>query len=261
MFSKENIFKDWDLQSSDSSMPLNCMLFDSLPSTNLYAKENISKLNLPSLIVANHQTGGYGRFQREWLSPPDKNLYFTLLFKPDIPLENFAGLTQITAITLASLLKKEGIDIQLKWPNDLLWKKHKICGILAEMIPHNGQHIFILGIGLNVNSTNSDFQSLDRRASSLREITDQQWNREILLQKFLNSWFLALDSYKKFGFAPFLEEWRSMENFQGSSARLVFPDRKEELWGTIEGINDDGTLLFRHQNGETQSVYSGDLEV
>lgn len=229
-------------------------------------KSDFQTLSTPALFVADHQTGGYGRFKRPWISPQGKNLYFTLLLQPDIDLPQYASLTQIAAISIGTFLNSIGIDATVKWPNDIYWNSHKICGMLAELLKQeDGSHVLSLGIGLNVNMDTEEFALVDRKASSLKLISGHTLNREILFQDILKAFFNDLAQFEQEGFAPFVQRWRGMKNFVGAQARIVRPDHdgsiNEEFPGVIQGINDDGTLQFLKEDGSSIQVFSGDLEV
>jgi len=259
LFSAEKHFEEWKLELPDNA---DVRLLKLTDSTNLQARKILQTAagDKSGLIVADAQSAGKGRFQREWRSPAGCNLYFTLILQPDCELELWAGVTQVAALALAELLEENGISVQVKWPNDLLWNKHKICGMLAEtMNDTQGNLNLLLGIGLNVNTPPETFQNLDRLATSLQAISCKTWNRESLLQLFLNHFFSRLALYEKEGLSPFIDQWKSMDNFLNTRAVRVHEDIETE--GYIRDINADGSLLFETLDGKIESVYSGDLEV
>lgn len=259
LFSPEKPFEEWELHLPDST---DVRFLQYTDSTNLQARKSLRSAEHPikGLIVADAQSAGKGRFQREWRSPARCNLYFTLIIKPDCDLQLWAGVTQVAALTLAELLGDFGVPVQVKWPNDLLWNKHKICGMLAEtMNDPQGNLNLLLGIGLNVNTPPDTFRGLDRLASSLKEISGKIWNRETLLQLFLDRFFSQLALYEKEGLSPFIDQWKVMDNFLNTRAVRVHGEEQTE--GYIRDINEDGSLLFETLDGKTESVYSGDLEV
>ena len=254
----ERPFESWQLQGLEQAPAI---LFSSIPSTNRWLRENASQCEPGTIVLANSQESGRGRFDRIWRSPPDRNLYFSLLLQPDeIPVLAWPHLTQVAAITLAQFYAELGVEAHVKWPNDILWNKHKMCGILSERVSLGEGHALVLGMGININSDESDFAGLDRLAASLSMVLGFPLNREVFLCEFLFRLQRSFNSFANTGIAPWLEEWRAMKNFVGSSARVVQIDKT--IHGTIAGIRDDGSLLFTPQ-GEAESivVYSGDLEV
>ena len=256
--SEERPFASWQLHGLNQAPAL---LFSQIPSTNRWLRENASKCTPGTLVLANAQESGRGRFDRVWRSPEDRNLYMSLLLQPDnIPMLSWPHLTQVAAITLAQFYVELGVDAYVKWPNDILWNKHKMCGILSERTSRNAGFALVLGIGININSTEEDFTGLDRLAASLSMALGFRINREVFLSEFICRLQRSFDSFACTGIAPWLEAWRAMKNFVGSSARLVQMDKTTH--GTIAGIMDDGSLLFTPEGlSEPIKVYSGDLEV
>ncbi len=258
LFQPEPSFTDWDLRGLFQAP---AHLFSGLDSTNAWMKENAPQLLHGSLVLADTQTGGRGRFQRIWRSPAGNGLYLSLFLRPkDLPLWQWPHLTQIAAITLADLLISIGCDVQVKWPNDLLHNSHKFCGILSERMGSGDQAGLVLGMGINVNNPLEDFAGLDRKATSLSMMMGHSLNRMELVKLFLENFQLALGRFAQEGIEPWLKQWRSMPNFVGSRARLVQSETIRE--GVVMGIQSDGGLLFLADGNSTpEPVYSGDLEV
>lgn len=131
------------------------MWFDSLDSTNRYAREHISEIDNLSVIAAEMQTAGKGQGDHKWHSEPGMNLLFSLVLKgTGLPANQQKLISDTTAESLKELLAGHGIEAWIKPPNDIWVDKKKICGILIE---HSliGKRISwtIIGVGLNVNQT------------------------------------------------------------------------------------------------------------
>jgi BirA family biotin operon repressor/biotin-[acetyl-CoA-carboxylase] ligase len=227
---------------------------DECESTHKYMHENFADLQEWAVVAAECQTGGRGRHGRAWIAPKGKNLCFNVLVPAkDLKPECYAPTAQIAAITLASILKKMGISAKLKWPNDVLANKKKICGIISELLYQN---YISLGIGINVNTESSDFAELDRPATSILIETGKACDREALLQEFLIDFKANFKALCENGLQPFIEEWRSMGCFVGHSAKVV--EGESVLEGVIEAVQNDGSLLFKTATG-LKTVWSGDL--
>jgi len=257
IFDAERPFSEWKL-SDIAGAP--AILLEESESTHIYMKAHFTSLTPGALIVANSQTSGRGRHDRIWCSPMNKNLYFNLL----LPLEGlqrhqYTQVMQVAAITIAHLLQEIEVNASVKWPNDILWEKHKISGMISELLIHAPNEYLSLGIGINVNSEASDFKNLNRLASSLRLILNRPLNREALLKKIVNRVALSLKRFKKEGVKPWIADWKKMDHFIGNEARMIEGDTV--IHGTIMDINDNGSLLFQTQNGELMTRYSGDLEI
>ncbi len=240
-----------------TSMPAipHIICFDECESTHKFMRENIANLAEWTVVTAEYQALGHGRHGRAWIAPKGKNLCFNVL----LPTENlkpelYAPTTQIAAITLANILIKNGIDAKIKWPNDILVNKRKICGIISELLNDR----ISLGIGLNVNTEKSDFAELDRPATSIFIEKGIFFDKNALLQEFLSDFMANFEVLCKKGLLPFIEEWQKMGCFVGHKARVI--DGGSVLEGVIEEVQSDGSLLFRTKNG-LKTIWSGDLEI
>ncbi|MCL2100906.1 MAG: biotin--[acetyl-CoA-carboxylase] ligase [Fibromonadales bacterium] len=226
---------------------------DECESTHKYMRENVASLPEWAVVTAEYQTSGRGRHSRVWLAPKGKNLSFNILLPAKrLKPEFYAPTTQIAAITLAKILRQMDINANVKWPNDILVNKNKICGIISELL---GDSIS-LGIGLNVNTEKSDFASLP--ATSIFIETGKIHDKQSILQEFLSKFKANFEILCQKGLQPFIEEWRQMGCFLGCKAKVI--DGNSTLEGTIEAIQNDGSLLFKTKDG-LKTVWSGDLEI
>jgi BirA family biotin operon repressor/biotin-[acetyl-CoA-carboxylase] ligase len=131
-----------------------------------------------ALVVADHQTAGRGRLGRTWEAPPGKAILCSLLLKPP-PDRDVPQLSLVAGIAVADALEEAtGLAVQLKWPNDVMLRRRKVAGCLAEA--RDG--VVVLGIGLNVNQVREE---LPKGAGSLRTLTGRGWDREKLLASLL----------------------------------------------------------------------------
>ena len=277
MFSPEQTFSNWKVTGFGNSPAL---LFETLESTHslMKAKSAAGKVIPGTLIVANSQSAGRGRHERSWESPAGLNLYFNILIPLDgIPLSKAAQITQIAALTFAEIFKglqEDAISqgsgntalgkVTVKWPNDILCGKHKFCGILAEVIYAKGvdgtlKPAVSMGVGINVNSNGTDYARLERPITTLKDICGKTVNREKLLQMLIASLERAVGQFKAFGIRPWVESWRQMDLFIGTRGTIVENSVKKS--GTILDMQDDGSLLFKCDDGTTETVYSADLEI
>jgi BirA family biotin operon repressor/biotin-[acetyl-CoA-carboxylase] ligase len=182
-----------------------------------------------AIVVADHQTAGRGRLGRRWEAPPGTAILCSLLLKP--PASRSAPeLALVAGVAVADTIERvTGLAVQLKWPNDVMLRRAKIAGILAEM--RDGA--VILGIGLNVNQKREE---MPERAGSLRSLTGREWNRDALLDELLDdlgaryaAWVEGgLDAvYDGLGPRDFLRGRRVSVN--GTSGTAVKVDRNGRL--------------------------------
>ena len=257
IFSVERPFAEWEIHGFSNRK---AHLYSNLTSTHRFSKENLSEFDVGDLLVADSQTNGRGRHERSWISPPGKNLYFNILYSLEgfLP-QQYPQLMQITAISLAQLFRSLGVNASVKWPNDILFEKKKFCGMVSEILVKNGKKILTTGIGIDVNATEEDFAEINRPVTSLRLILGKPLNLENLLQEIVQKLENAIEITRIQGIAPWIAEWRKMDQFIGHSAKMV--EGNEVIEGTILDINEDGSLLFRKTDGSIVSRYTGDLEI
>lgn len=293
MFSNEQKFSDWKITGFGNAPAL---LFESLESTHSLMKAKAAAGEIPAgtLIVADMQTAGRGRHQRTWDSPAGLNLYFNILIPLDgIPLSSAPQITQVAALTFAEIFKnlqdesnahglgnKDIGKVTVKWPNDILCGKHKFCGILAEVVPgmpmlkqvqHNFREPAVsMGVGINVNSDPVDYATLGRAVTTLKDICGQKVNREKLLQALVANLERAIGQFRAFGIRPWVSAWKRMDQFIGTRGTIVVnghctdQNRGEgdtKKTGSILDMQDDGSLLFKCDDGTVETVYSADLEI
>jgi BirA family biotin operon repressor/biotin-[acetyl-CoA-carboxylase] ligase len=112
-----------------------------------------------TVVIADTQMKGKGRLGRTWVSPPKSNIYMSIIIRPDIEPKDATLLTIMAAIACADAIKdKTGLDVKIKWPNDLMVSEKKLGGILAEIKSDPDRIIFaVIGIGINVNVRLKDF--------------------------------------------------------------------------------------------------------
>ena len=157
-----------------------------LDSTNAFLKQHCSTLPDYSVIWADEQTHGRGRFTRIWNSEPGRDLTFSLLLPLTLLEPKLRqNITQIAALSVAQMLEGYGLKPSVKWPNDVLIQGKKISGILCEMAEYDERVCGVLGIGINVNSTEKFLAGLDLPATSLRCELHHKAERQDLLKKLL----------------------------------------------------------------------------
>ena len=172
-------------------MKIKLKKFKTLKSTNDTALKLIKKNSSePTLIITEKQTQGKGRMGKKWISKKG-NLFFSIFFKLDKKKINYRQFAVLNAFILKKIIsKKISKDIKIKWPNDLLFKKQKICGILQEIIRFNQFNYLIVGIGLNTNVApqNKSFHSTCLKNIVNKKIDNQKFLRNILkiYETFLN---------------------------------------------------------------------------
>ena len=236
--------------------------FDTIDSTNNYAAVLATGgAQEGEVVIADRQTAGRGRLrEREWQSPPGRNLYTSIILRPDIPPAFAPGLTLVAGVAVAELLGGY-CPVSLKWPNDVLAGGRKISGILTEMRNKESKVDFVVvGIGINVNMEPGDFkEELRPLSTSLKEQTSKKVSRLELtagLYRLLDNWYRI---FIEGGFAPVRDRWLECSNIVGKTIEVT--NRGVVQRGRCQGIDDEGMLLLIDEGNRTVSVRSGDVTI
>jgi BirA family transcriptional regulator, biotin operon repressor / biotin---[acetyl-CoA-carboxylase] ligase len=132
-------------------------ILDAAPSTNAVVADRAREGAPPGLVVvAEHQTAGRGRLDRSWESPARAALTFSVLLRPRVPAADWPWLPLLAGHALATALREAEVPAGLKWPNDVLVGERKVAGILLERVDTRDGPVAVLGIGLNVSTTEAE---------------------------------------------------------------------------------------------------------
>ena len=234
--------------------------FDSLPSTNLEAAERAAAGAAEGLcIVASEQTAGRGRLDRRWISPKGAGLYFSIVLRPSFEQNSWPLLTMMAAVAVYEALRNScALQTDIKWPNDILAKEKKLCGILAETVETPQGRAVVVGIGVNL--TDDAFHAeLADVATSVEAVT----NRAPVLEEVLEALIGALAKYYQVleqGDGPevIVREWSNRSTYaSGKRIRVDLGD--EIIEGTSRGLERDGGLRVETANGGIKVVRAGDV--
>ena len=218
-----------------------------------------------SLVVADEQTSGRGRFKRRWLTPPDSALAFSLILRPvQAETEQISLFTGLGALALTKTLKLNGLNASIKWPNDVLLNGRKTAGILAEAVWLGDKvESVVLGIGVNVSpeSVPPD-ESVQFPATSI-QTEGLKTDRLALLHVILLS-MVSLRS--QLGTERFIKEWDDHLAYIGEQVR-VWEDKSDgssasesSLQGVVRGLGPDGSLILQTAAG-LRSVQFGEIHL
>lgn len=236
-----------------------------LSSTNRIAAELAAAGAPQGLVVsAEAQTQGRGRLGRRWHSPAGRNLYVSVLLRPDVAAVRVPQISLLTALALRRALAEvcPRLRAAVKWPNDIWVGSRKLGGILCEMDAEldRVRHV-IVGVGLNVNLTAADLPAdLVGRATSVRLEIGAPVSRPPLLAAFLNALEALLHEWLKGGdLGPFVGEIESCSVLAGKRIRVDVGQRTVE--GLAVGLATDGRLRLRTDNGTEMLISSGDAHL
>jgi BirA family biotin operon repressor/biotin-[acetyl-CoA-carboxylase] ligase len=229
--------------------------YPSLPSTNDAAKEEAQKgASEGTVIVADEQTAGRGRIRRGWLSPKG-SIAFSVILHPKVAY--LPSLIMVASLGVAHCIEKvTGLKAEIKWPNDVLIKGKKVCGILIESeVKGKRVDYAVLGIGINANIKLSDFPEIQPSATSLSHELGREVSRLDLLRCLLaeiERLYLALPS----GDAVY-RQWRDSLVTLGKRVKVRSGETSYE--GIAESVASDGSLLLRQPDGSLTKIVAGDV--
>ncbi|MCB9509372.1 MAG: biotin--[acetyl-CoA-carboxylase] ligase [Deferribacteres bacterium] len=236
-------------------------VYRSVSSTNVLARRLAeSGAATGTLVLAEKQTAGKGRLGRSWSSPEGVGLWFSLIVRAaELPVPVATLPLALCADVGLALREEFGLDFVVKWPNDILYKGQKVCGILCES-SFAGQTVqyVVAGIGVNVNQVKSDFpEPMRDLATSLRRITGESQDRLTVLAAILakiEQRFSDADVT-----ARALVDWRNLCTDIGRTLRIQTGERV--FAGEFVDITDTGEMLFREPDGAMHRLLSGQVTI
>jgi len=233
---------------------------ESVGSTNALASQLAQEGALNGeVVIAEQQTEGRGRRGRSWASPKAKNLYLSVILRPDIPPSRAPELTLLAAVAVAETLKDSGVSAEIKWPNDLQVDGKKVAGILTELSADTEKvQSVILGIGVNLNAEAADFPpEVAEVATSVLQVRGQRVPRALFTAALLARLEQWLDTWTEQGFEPVRDAWRARSSTLG--AEVLVRSESKELRGVAEDIDASGALLIK-VGDKVERVLAGDVE-
>ena len=204
-----------------------------------------------TVVIAERQSQGKGRLDREWLSS-ESGIYFTIILRPKISPVYAPRINLMASVAVAKTIRSLfGLKAELKWPNDVLIEGKKVCGILAEMDAEIDKVNSVnVGIGVNANNLISEHE---RKATSLRE----QLGREIPRKDFLSSLLKEISEQQALlTKVDLLEEWKSLSATLNKDVMIMAQD--EEIVGKAIDIDANGTLIVKTRDGSLRNIFAGD---
>ncbi|TCP69102.1 biotin--[acetyl-CoA-carboxylase] ligase [Baia soyae] len=232
------------------------------PSTQIIAHQ-WAKEDAPegAVVIADEQGDGKGRLGRVWHSPPRTGIWMSLILRPPIALQSASHLTILTSVGIKRGIERvTGLDIQIKWPNDLLIVGKKVCGVLTEIRGEQDCiHYAIIGIGMNVNTKKQDFpkEILDI-ATSLTIELGGDIHRATLIAAVLEELEECYERYLQEGFQTIQQEWESSAYKMNQMITVRTPQGNHT--GILKGLYDTGALKLQVDQG-TIAIYSAEIDI
>jgi BirA family biotin operon repressor/biotin-[acetyl-CoA-carboxylase] ligase len=236
--------------------------FDSTPSTNWIGRQMADEQDVARIhgmvIIAEEQTGGLGRLGRSWVSPVG-GVWFTIVLKPDIPIDRVFMVTMAGSVAVARAIRREyDLGALIKWPNDIYIGDKKVGGLLLELFAEADQiHYCLLGIGVDVNISPGELGGVKNSATSISSEMGHNVDRAVFLARVLKEFesrYLLIESGE---YDAITREWKSFSSTL--EHRVKISTMKATFEGEAIDIDEFGALLIRKDNGKVERVIAGDI--
>lgn len=230
-------------QIGQSNVGHKIIFLEEIDSTNVYTKNIACKVSHGTVVIAEKQNSGKGRHGKTWESPPGVGIWMSVILKLAIDVEDLLKVPSIASLAVREGIEKDtGLQTQIKWPNDIIVNKKKVCGILTESLLQNSTADYIIiGIGVNVNQDESFFENIPW-ASSLSIEKGRKLVREELIGSILVSIEKYYNEFVKTKSLD-LDELYKNSALMNKTVRVSFEN--EEIIGKVTGFKEDGSILIK----------------
>lgn len=287
MLDLKKIIENTDLKYHKYLTKEKIIIFKQIASTNSYlldcAKNPDNQL---IFCLAEMQTAGRGRLNRNWISPLG-NIYLSILWKFNLNLKNLSGLSPAIGVAISRTLAAGGIEnISLKWPNDILYEDSKLAGILIETLAGIKHTQAVIGIGININNASmlGGDLAIDNtlRLTTANKLLPKPFSKQflmnitnninnifelnILLGSLITNILDILLIFEIQGLAPFVTEWQ-LKNYTLNKLVTIYNHNKQSIIkGVNKGIDNNGALIIEkfdniNNKYELIKIYSGEFSV
>ena len=236
--------------------------FDETDSTNTRARK-LAEEGAPhgTLVVADRQTAGKGRRGKSWVSPAGTGIWMSMVLRPSMSPMSASMLTLIAGLAVVRGVKEStGLEAMIKWPNDAVLNGKKICGILTEMSTEVECIRYVIpGIGINVNIDGFP-EEIRATATSLKLEAGRNIKRSPVIAAVADSFEYYYDIFMKTSNMSGLKDDYNKALVNKDREVLVL-DPRGQYKGRAQGIDDEGSLLVRQEDGNVSAVISGEVSV
>ena len=264
---KITIDEDKDLLTYDNiSYKLNTNIigkkilhFETIESTNNYAKKIALEELDGTVIISEEQTKGRGRVGKQWYSKSGEGIWMSIILKPDMIPQKSPFITLIAGASIVKALNKLGVETFIKWPNDITINNKKVAGILTELSTEVDKiNYIVLGIGINIKTMKFS-QEISEIATSLHKEGYEISRVDIvkaILEEFEKLYLQYVNENVR---KETLSICRKYSAIIGKDIYLIKEDEKELV--RCLDVNDDGNLIVRNENNIIQEIISGEISI
>ncbi len=210
------------------------------------------------VLLAEAQTAGRGRRGREWMSPFGRNLAMSMGVRIDRPLREIGAVGLAVGIAVAGALTELGVkDAKLKWPNDIVVDRRKLCGILIELPAAKEPACVVIGIGINIGGLPVLAPLVDQAVADVAEhVPDASRNR--LAGMVVDAVYNMCKQFERYGFARMRPAYNALHRYHGEDVRVIVGT--EEVTGSVAGVGLDGALRLR-TGSDVRSFIGGEVSL
>jgi len=214
-----------------------------------------------TLCLAERQRAGRGRRGRTWISPFGTNIYLSLLWRYPFGPAMLGGLSLAAGTAVAGVLEAKGVpDIGLKWPNDVLWHRRKLAGLLLEVAGEaQGPSLVVLGLGLNIRLPATQATAIDQPWADLDSVAGLgAVSRNRLAARLAERLTDTMVRYGSDGLGPFLPEWERFDRYRGEPVEIRLAD--QSFSGIHAGVTPRGALRL-DMDGNIRTFQAGEVSL
>jgi len=211
-----------------------------------------------SLVVADEQTAGRGRFERQWVTRPGVSLAMSLVIRPTAQEANHVTrFTALAALGLVQSLEKMGLQAEIKWPNDVLLQGNKVAGVLVEAEWHgDAMDALVVGMGVNIKPG---------AVPEAGEVRFPSTSVEAAVGRAVDRWALLADILRVMqavrGYLTkeaFMEAWNAHLAYRGDWVHFRMPSGVVRRYQVL-GVMPDGRLSLQGEDGQSTAFNSGEV--
>ena len=215
-----------------------------------------------TIVVAEEQTGGKGRLDRNFYSPRSRGIWFSVILRPKFLTHDAPKCTLMAAVAVAEAMNRFNLKAEIKWPNDIMFDGRKLVGILTEVAGEIGKiNYIVVGIGINVNIDREEFpENIRSVAASLSEMNGGFVSRIDFFRAVLEEFDKLYLEANACGFGEILKLWQKYNITLGKNIRVISAGDGETFTGKAIDLDTDGALVVKTEDG-LRTVYAGDVSI
>lgn len=212
-----------------------------------------------TVLLAELQTSGRGRFGRHWYSPVGRNLAVSIGARVSKDPDDLGAISLVIGVAVASAIQELGIDdVTLKWPNDILLDKRKAGGILVDLVHATSPIEIVVGIGLNIGGGSSIGEIVDYPVADLLDYCSPPIRNRLAVSVVRNV-YDAIFRFESLGFQAFREKWNVLDALRGTSVTVSTP--RNRIQGIAREVRHTGELCIELEDGTIHHVIAGDVSL